>query len=103
MKQRHDYEPCNCSAYPFPHRPGGGACNVEFLTDPVCSNCFHNCGVVVEDQGIGPYEFWGSKGVHHEYVAVSSCCKEEVISALTGEPLDDAWDYVPTKEDVLGI
>ena len=32
--------PCNCPAYPFPHRQGGGKCNLpstcDFMSDLMC-------------------------------------------------------------------
>jgi len=45
----------------------------------ICSDCGQECSVVTVDQGIGGYEYWGSKGVHHDYQPGSSCCGAEVI------------------------
>ena len=47
--------------------------------DGVCEACGEKCTSVTQDDGIGPFEYWGSKGVHHEYVEVSPCCQAEVI------------------------
>ena len=44
----------------------------------ICSSCGHECEVVTVDNGIGPYEFWGQRGVHHDYAAGSNCCGEPV-------------------------
>ena len=44
----------------------------------ICSDCGHSCEVVTVDNGIGPYEFWGDRGVHHDYAAGSDCCGEPV-------------------------
>lgn len=45
----------------------------------ICNECGIECDSVVEDHGIGPYEFWGSRGNHHDYVEVSPCCSAEVV------------------------
>jgi len=42
----------------------------------ICSNCGHLCGTIEVDNGIGPYEFWGDRGVHHDWQTVSGCCQE---------------------------
>jgi hypothetical protein len=44
-----------------------------------CSECGKECDGKVIDDGIGPYEFWGSKYVDHDYKVVSSCCEGEVL------------------------
>jgi hypothetical protein len=44
-----------------------------------CEDCKKPCVSVTEDQGIGSYEFWGARGMHHDYVEVSPCCQAEVI------------------------
>jgi hypothetical protein len=43
---RDGYTPCYCSAYPFPHRPGGGRC--EATGEVVCPNC----DVVLDDDQV---------------------------------------------------
>ena len=50
------------------HEPGSGYC-------PVCGQ---QCAVLIEDNGIGAYEYWGAKGTHHDYQAVSACCGEVI-------------------------
>ena len=49
-----------------------------------CSHCGEECTSITRDEGVGAYEYWGSKGVHHDYVEVSPCCDAEVQS----EPLE---------------
>ena len=44
----------------------------------ICSHCGHECDLIEVDNGIGSYEFWGARGVHHDYDAVSDCCGEPV-------------------------
>lgn len=44
----------------------------------ICSDCGMSCEVVAVDNGIGAYEFWGDRGIHHEWVDGSSCCGEAV-------------------------
>ena len=49
------------------------------LTDKFyCTYCGKECSPVIEDDGIGNYEYAGSKGVHHDYYVVSDCCGEAV-------------------------
>lgn len=43
-----------------------------------CGECGKECSARLVDEGIGPFEFWGSRGTHHEYVVVSSCCEATV-------------------------
>lgn len=33
--------------------------------------------------GIGPYEFWGARGVHHDWQMLSPCCEAEVVPGGT--------------------
>ena len=46
----------------------------------ICASCGRECEEETSDEGIGPYEFWGSRGVHHDYQQVSSCCGEAVYA-----------------------
>lgn len=51
---------CTCSAYPFPHRPLGGACEAEAIWRGVeeegweCGECPH------ADHHVEKSEFWGA-------------------------------------------
>ena len=51
----------------------------------ICADCGEACTSITIDDGIGPYEFWGSKGTHHEYVEASPCCLAEVLEIETEE------------------
>lgn len=53
-----------------------------------CENCEKDVRVVMIDMGIGPYEYWGSKGNHHAW---TECCEE------CESPVDDydEDDYEP--------
>jgi len=44
----------------------------------ICSRCGNGCTAVWIDFGIGPYEFWGDRGTHHDYQVVSPCCEAEM-------------------------
>lgn len=44
-----------------------------------CDACGRECHGVRVDEGIGPYEFWGQRGNHHDYVFKSHCCTEEIL------------------------
>jgi hypothetical protein len=43
-----------------------------------CSACGKECYTRIEDEGIGEYEYWGSRGVDVRLVEVSDCCGEPV-------------------------
>jgi hypothetical protein len=45
----------------------------------VCESCGLPCESQVVDEGIGDYEYWGSKGTHHAYATVSDCCAADII------------------------
>lgn len=45
-----------------------------------CSECGKKCVAVIIDEGIGCYEYWGAKGAHTAYLAVSDCCEADVIN-----------------------
>lgn len=81
---------CNCSAYPFPHRAGGGACDVSWSVvtsfrdnqpsqrielTPICASCGLAAEFKEMDFGIGSYEFWGVVGRHVDIQVVSKCCE----------------------------
>jgi hypothetical protein len=51
----------------------------EDMPEGICDSCGEGCTATVIDEGIGPYEYWGSKGVHHAYATVSPCCNAEVV------------------------
>lgn len=54
----------------------------DFAPEPekgVCEGCGRECDIVDVDYGIGSYEYWGFRGVHHQYAPGSSCCGEEVF------------------------
>lgn len=43
----------------------------------ICKECGEECVIIVVDEGIGSYEFWGANGTHHDYREVSSCCESD--------------------------
>lgn len=51
----------------------------EDMPSGICDSCGEECTATVVDEGIGPYEFWGSKGTHHDYHVCSPCCNAEVV------------------------
>lgn len=71
-------ETCTCKAYPFPHRLGGGECNREEVSGPYCRDCGSN-DVRMVDNGIGPFEYWGSRGVHHDWQPECHICGSDNI------------------------
>lgn len=44
-----------------------------------CECCGQACHGITVDNGIGSYEYWGSKGTHHQYDIESSCCNATVL------------------------
>jgi hypothetical protein len=51
----------------------------NYHSSGICSDCGIQCESVTEDQGIGPYEYWGSREVDVQLVEVSPCCGAEVV------------------------
>ena len=49
------------------------------VPDGYCDDCGLPCFGVKVDEGIGPYEYWGQRGVHHDYVFKSHCCSAEIL------------------------
>jgi hypothetical protein len=48
--------------------------------DPgICVSCGREVTPEWVDEGIGPYEFWGDKGTHHDWCCKSPCCGAEVV------------------------
>lgn len=50
-----------------------------------CEACGEECRPVIEDHGIGPYEFWGDRGVDRRLVEVSPCCGASVLKERPDE------------------
>jgi hypothetical protein len=66
------------------------------MPEGICDSCGEFCRATVIDEGIGPYEFWGSKGFHHDYVTCSPCCNAEVVEG--GSKLLHRKTRTATKE-----
>ena len=90
---------CNCPAYPFPHRPGGGKCQAPKEGQLVCEDCHGACEGTYVDFGIGTYEFWGAKGVDRQVAWASECCEATVLwpSGHRAEPPDTRDEDQPSK------
>lgn len=68
----------------------------------ICTKCNQPCEVIKVDFGIGPYEYWGARGIDTFIVAVSNCCEATATHAngwpVTLEELEeDSFD--PPMED----
>lgn len=46
-----------------------------------CTACGEECIPITIDEGIGSYEYWGSKAVHHDLQRVSPCCHAPTVDA----------------------
>ncbi len=66
-----------------------------------CMACGQECRSVEVDFGIGPYEFWGFRGVDRDVRLVSNCCEHEVtdVEPSLTEPDDD---LIPAAQVVPG-
>jgi len=85
-KSRKSKVVCRCPSYPFPHRSGGGKCKGSLATFcSLCNQPVEVCDLIELDMGIGPYEFWGYRGVHHDRAIVTSCCES---------PIKYAFEYI---------
>ncbi len=54
----------------------------DYTPDPyayTCTECGEVCCALVEDQGIGVYDYAGSPGVDTRLVARSNCCEADVV------------------------
>lgn len=54
-----------------------------------CSDCAKECIGTPRDFGIGPYEFWGERGVHKDVHIVSPCCEAEVVETIDEDGCED--------------
>ena len=90
---------CNCTAYPFPHRPGGGKCQASKDAHLMCEDCRGSCEGTYVDFGIGSYEFWGAKEVDRQVHWVSECCEATVFwpSGHRAEPPDTRGEDQPSR------
>lgn len=96
---------CNCAAESTPHQWGSGQCRGGYkLVDTpfVCSCCGAPVRGKVIDLGIGPYEFWGATGVHHEYTVSSECC-EEAVWRTPDSSDDDEVTYEEWKNTIKAL
>jgi len=69
-------------------------------TRGICDECGIECDSVTVDEGIGPYEYWGSCGVHHNYVDRSPCCHAEVVEG--GNTLVRISDHTARRDHKRG-
>ena len=57
-----------------------------------CNECNEEVSVVLEDNGIGRYEFWGAVGNHHSWEAECSVCGSP-IDDIDIDEVEDSRDY----------
>lgn len=46
----------------------------EWEGETICNDCGEPCSLIWEDQGIGPYEYFGALGTHVDWCEVTDCC-----------------------------
>ena len=68
-------------------QPPPGPCKpvdpVEPEANVYCKICGASCTEVMEDQGVGGYEYFGQRGVDRDMRRVSSCC--------SGDTSEEPW------------
>lgn len=55
-----------------------------------CPTCQKQIDSVMQDNGIGPYEFWGQQGTHHDWVEVCPECEEDASEYFTSKEAYEA-------------
>jgi len=60
-----------------------------------CMSCKEECGGKYVDNGIGAYEYWGSRGRHVQKDLASDCCEGDVQELCEAE---DDGDGVAMEE-----
>lgn len=55
--------------------------NPEETPEGYCDDCALPCYGVLVDEGIGAYEFQGSRGFHHDYTYKSHCCLSTILES----------------------
>lgn len=63
-----------------------------------CGECGKECTAHVEDDGIGPYEFWGRQCNQSIKVLASDCCDGSVFNDEELEEEADAGEYQYEEE-----
>lgn len=53
--------------------------NPEESPEGYCESCGLPCIGVEHDEGIGAYEYFGSRGFDHRYVFLSDCCEAGIL------------------------
>jgi hypothetical protein len=68
-----------------------GAPDIEPKTRTAwCCGCEKNVTVERRDHGIGAYEYWGSRGVHHDWQDTCTECGDTNIEEVhTADEVDD--------------
>lgn len=61
----------------------------------ICTVCGELVTTTTRDEGIGSYEYWGSRGVHHEYVVGSPCHDADVVEG--GQKFLGQYTHTATK------
>jgi hypothetical protein len=78
----------------------------ESAPSGICSECGEECTGVAVDEGIGAYEFWGAKGVQHDWRWASPCCEAEVVyggNKCYGRKIVTAKKEYKTKKGVIQV
>ena len=74
----------------------------QIRTTDLCVFCGGPCQAVSVDNGIGAYEYWGSKEVHHDWTVGSSCCGGDVVEGGYSEALIRDTQHTARKNHADG-
>jgi len=92
--------PCYCSAYPFPHRLGGGLCPFHSHGETMCSVCGKPAKTRLLDFEAGTERFWRRLPNDAKFTRVTYCCEaptQPVTEPLTDSDHPDIY-YQPRRE-----
>lgn len=53
------------------------------------------CGSPLADEGIGAYEFWGQKGIDHDWVCENPDCDPDHPTTTPAEDFDEPPEPLP--------
>ena len=56
-----------------------------------CKVCDKPVHVIVEDWGIGSYEYWGAKCVDTQYTPVCEECGNEITGCVDYDEVEQEW------------
>ena len=96
-----DYNDCDDEDFSDEEGPMG-----EAAPSGICESCGEECTAICVDDGIGPYEFWGERGVQHDYRWASPCCEAEIVeggNVFLGKKVVTSKKEYKTKKGLIQV